>query len=261
MVLQVSCREGTSWRLVAHCPIHRCGRSKSTTASSQPTILLAHGRTSNSRLDIHGRRLPPTPATARWSLHIYLFPRPHRQTRYNITRRFLLSQSGGRGAQMVLQVPCRADTSWRPVPTARSTAAAVRNQQRLFAAHTPPGAQKDVELSACHPRLPPPPHSPTRVGFCTSTPPPHRTAKTRYNITRCFFPPPLGPQHRRIHDSPSPRSEVLLVAPIRSARVVIHQGVPRCRRPRHNRRGSRERSHKRSVSPLATTINHCLDGG
>ena len=71
MVLQVPCREGTSWRLVAHCPIHRCGRSKSTTASSQPTILLAHGRTSNSRLDIHSRRLPPTPATAKWFLHVY----------------------------------------------------------------------------------------------------------------------------------------------------------------------------------------------
>ena len=79
MVLQVPCREGTSWRLVAHCPIHRCGRSKSTTASSQPTILLAHGRTSNSRLDIHSRRLPPTPATAKWFLHVYPPPAPHRQ--------------------------------------------------------------------------------------------------------------------------------------------------------------------------------------
>ena len=163
MVLQVPCREGTSWRLVAHCPIHRCGRSKSTTASSQPTILLAHGRTSNSRLDIHSRRLPPTPATAKWFLHVYPPPAPHRQN-------------------------------------------AVQHHAVL---------------------LPPPTRS-------------------------------TAPSHPRLSVT---KSEVLLVTPIRSARVVIHQGVPRCRRPRHNRRGSRERSHKRSVSPLVTTINHCLDGG
>ena len=163
MVLQVPCREGTSWRLVAHCPIHRCGRSKSTTASSQPTILLAHGRTSNSRLDIHSRRLPPTPATAKWFLHVYPPPAPHRQN-------------------------------------------AVQHHAVL---------------------LPPPTRS-------------------------------TAPSHPRLSVT---KSEVPLVTAIRSARVVIHQGVPRCRRPRHNRRGSRERSHKRSVSPLVTTINHCLDGG
>ena len=148
MVLQVPCREGTSWRLVAHCPIHRCGRSKSTTASSQPTILLAHGRTSNSRLDIHSRRLPPTPATAKWFLHIYLSPA--RTAKHGTTSRGLPSPS--------VWWPRSPDGAPSPVQSRHLVAPSCllhgpplrpsEINNGFIAANNPPGTRTNVELSA-----------------------------------------------------------------------------------------------------------------
>lgn len=174
---------------------------------------------------------------------------------------FLLPQSGGRGAQMVLQVPCRAGTSWRPPAYCMvhrcgrpKSTTAFRSSHSSWRAD----GRRTLCLTSTAAASPPLSNASWFLHVYPS-PAPHRQNAVQHHAV--LLPPPTrstAPSHPRLSVK---KSEVLLVTPIRSARVVIHQGVPRCRRPRHNRRGSRERSHKRSVSPLVTTINHCLDGG